>query len=90
MMLKYRCGSNIPGSHKKGDRLFSRICCDRIRGNGFKLKEGKYRLDIRTMFLLLLFFVFVFDNRGVEALEQVAQRGVSHLWIHSRSGWTGL
>jgi len=25
--------------------LFSRICCDR---NGFKLKEGIFRLDIRT------------------------------------------
>ena len=28
-------------------RVFSRICGDKARGNGFKLKEGRFRLDIR-------------------------------------------
>jgi len=53
------------GGYKKGERLLSMAYCDRTRGNGFQLKEGRFKLSKEK----------VFYNKGGEALAQVAQRG---------------
>lgn len=31
----------------KGAKLFNKTCCGRTRGNGFKVKGVRFRLDIR-------------------------------------------
>lgn len=56
---------------KGGERLFTRTGSDGTRGNGFKLKQGRFRLDARRKF-----FIFT----GSEALEQLPRAFVD---VHS-------
>jgi len=49
LIAAFRC---LKGAYKKdGDRLFSRACCNRTHGNGFK--EDRFRLGIRKKFFTM-------------------------------------
>ena len=84
MVLHYLKG----GSEKKGDRLFSRVCYDRKRGNVFKPKEGRFKLDVRKKFFISVMWHWNrLPREVVDALEAFKVRldralsNLMELWI---------
>jgi len=65
--------------NKEGDQLFTQSDTDKTRGNGFELKQRKYRLDLWKKFL----------GSG-EAQEQATWRSCGILLpggVQSQVGW---
>ena len=62
-----------------------RICCDRTRRNGFKVKEGRFRLDIRKIFTMRMQRYWnrlpreVVDDPSLETSKVGLDRTVSNL-----------
>jgi len=44
----------LKGAYRKeGENLFSKAFCDRTRNNDFKLKKGRFKLDIKKKFFTM-------------------------------------
>jgi len=67
---------------KDGEGLFTRVCSDRTRGNGCKLKEGRFRLEIRKKF-----FTMRVVSTGTGCPEKL---WLPPPWQCSRPGWMEL
>ena len=61
--------------------LFTRMDSDRTRGNGFKLRQGRFRLDIRRKIFTWWWCIITGCPRRL---------WMPHPWRHSRPDWMWL
>jgi len=72
----------LKGSCRKAEEgLFTRTCSDRTRGNGFNLKGGRFRLDVKKKFFAMR------ASTGTGCPEKL---WLPPPWQCSRPGWMGL
>jgi len=74
----------LKGAYRKdGDNLFIKTCCDWTRSTGFKLREGRFRLDIRKKFFTMRVVKHwnrdVVDTPSLETIMVRLHRALSNL-----------
>ena len=75
----------LKGAYKKaGKGLFISSCNKRMRGNGLKIPEGKFGLDIRKKFFTMRVV------RHWNRLPRANGMWMPTPWKHSKPGWIGL
>jgi len=68
------------GSKKEGVRLFSRVCCDRMRGKWFQTKRGENQVGYKEE-------AFYGKDGAVPGRGCPEGWWMPCPWRHSRSGW---
>lgn len=58
------CNLSIESYKKDGERLFTKVCGGKTKGNGFILKAGRFRLETRKIFFTVRVIRHCFALRG--------------------------